>query len=475
MKSMNPPSVPKPKEEAVGLMKRKGIKGFLIIFAVCLPALLSGPTLADDPYPTSSTLFTDQELDNLLAPIALYPDPLLAQMLPASTYPEEIAYAQAWLKSDGAISRIEGQSWDESVKAIAHYPNILKMMAESIDWTADLGQAFLGQPEDVTRSIQRLRWQARNAGNLESTGQQAVAIDGDYIEIIPAQPQYIYVPLYNSSVIYIQRWYPGRPPFITFGLGLLIGGWLTMDFDWGQSHVIYHGWNRPGWVNHARPYVQVRNVYINRSRPFINQAWRHDALRGSPQSYRASHPGVPGIGRNTQAAEIRGRVSMPPKPPAGAFGPRGNASYFSNRGKESRGIGTTPQKASPQYLGKRPIIPPPTISQRPAPRTPGISQQQIVPAPRIPPPVVSKGIPPSRPARESVQPPHKAPSVTFGGYRGANEARGQSLRGQTSRRSSEVVKPPTAPVTKSSAPERKDGHRGNAPTGKDDTRGKMRR
>ena len=101
------------------------------------------------------------------------------------------------------------------------------MMADNMDWTADLGDAFLNQPEDVTRSIQRLRWQARDAGNLESTSQQTVIIDGDYIEIIPAQPQYIYVPQYDPSVIYVQRWTPGRSPFITFGLGLAIGGWLS--------------------------------------------------------------------------------------------------------------------------------------------------------------------------------------------------------------------------------------------------------
>jgi hypothetical protein len=120
-------------------------------------------------------------------------------------------------------------------------------MADNINWTADLGDAFLNQSENVARSIQRLRWQARNAGNLENTSQQTIMIDGDYIQIIPAQPQYIYVPRYDPSVIYIRRWSPGGSPFMTFGLGLAIGGWLSMDFDWGHHHVIYHGWNRPGW------------------------------------------------------------------------------------------------------------------------------------------------------------------------------------------------------------------------------------
>ncbi len=235
--------------------------------------------------------FSDQELDELLAPIALYPDPLLAVMLPASTYPEEIDDADAWLKKGGTASGINGQSWDESVKAIAYYPDILDMMAGDLDWAGDLGDAFLNQQEDVTRAIQRLRWQARDIGNLESNNNQQVIIDGENIEIIPAQPEYVYVPQYDDSVVYEENWAQGSPPFITYGLGLAIGGWLSMDFDWRNHHVIYHGWNRPGWVNHARPYIHVPNVYINRSRASINKTWRHDISHGDPERFRASQPG----------------------------------------------------------------------------------------------------------------------------------------------------------------------------------------
>jgi len=449
-------------------MNRIGIKGFLLIFVVCLSALLS--IQAGESNASPAYLYTDQQLDNLIAPIALYPDPLLAQMLPAATYPAEIADAEAWLNSGGTISRIDGQNWDESVKAIAHYPGILKMMAGDIDWTADLGDAFLNQPEEVTRSIQRLRRQARIAGNLESTSQQNVISDGDYIEIIPAQPQYVYVPRYDPSVIYAQRWYPGRPPFITYGLGLVIGGWLIMDFDWGRHNVIYHGWNRPGWVNHARPHVRIKNVYINRSRPYISQKWKHDASHGDPERYRASRPGsFTSVGRNARIPEIRGSTAIPPKPLPRVFGPRGDTQSFSNRGKESRGIVSTPMKTSTQDLDKRPTIPAPGVSQRQVKPAPSISKQPLLPGPGI-----DKASPQVRPARESVQPP-KTPSVTFGGYRGDKEAKGQSLRGQASRQSSAVAPPPATPITKRSTPERKDGDRGGVPAGKDDTRGKPRR
>ena len=455
-----PPAIPGQIEEGIEFMNKPvSIKCFLLIFVMCLSVFLS--IQVKEGSASFTDLLTEQELDNLLAPIALYPDPLLAQMLPASTYPAEIADAEAWLNSGGTISSIDRQNWDESVKAIAYYPSILKMMAGNMDWTADLGDAFLNQPEEVTGSIQRLRWQAKNVGNLESTSQQTAIIDGDYIEIIPAQPQYIYVPQYDPSVIYIQRWASGRLPFITFGLGLAIGGWLTMDFDWGRHNVIYHGWNRPGWVNHARPHVLINNVYVNRSRPYISQKWKHDASHGDPARYRATRPGGgTGIGRNARIPEIRGSTTTPAKPVLRVFGPKGNTNSFSNRGKQSRGVVSPLPKTRTQDLGKRPTIPTPSVSQRPAPPTTGTGKRP----------------PQARPARDSMQPP-KTPSVTFGGYRGDREARGQSLRGQASRQSSTVARPPptTPQVRKGSTPERKDGARGVSPAGKGDTRGKQRR
>jgi hypothetical protein len=417
------------------------MKGFLVMLAACLSVLLTIQAGEGSPPPPSA--LTDQELDNLLAPIALYPDPLLAQMLPASTYPEEITDAAAWLRSGGDPSGIDNQNWDESVKAIAHYPTVLNMMDANIDWTADLGDAFLTQPEDVTGSIQRLRAEAQSMGNLVSNSQQTVSVDEGEIEIDPAQPQYIYVPQYDPAVIYVQQWTPGISPFMTFGLGLAIGGWLTMDFDWYHHHVIYHGWNRPGWVTNARPYVHVTNVYVNRSRPFINQAWRHDESHGNPERFLASRPGGATASRYALTPEARGRGITPPRPAEGGFGPRDNAQTFSNRGKES--LGSTqlrPASSSTQ----RPTIPAPGVVQRSTVPTAAASQQ-----PRPPAPGISSSFSKPSPARESVQPP-KVPSSAFGGYRGASEASAQSLRGQTSRQSSVGAHPPTAPASRSSAP-----------------------
>jgi hypothetical protein len=458
----------KEKKGAV-LMKKTFIKSFLLVLIVCLSALLSVQARAEDPDMTYSISFTDQELDDLLAFIALYPDPLLAQMLPASTYPAEVAEAAAWLNSGGYESSIDEQNWAESVRAIAHYPNILQMMAENMDWTANLGDAFLNQPEDVTNSIQRLRWRARAVGNLVSNNEQSVIIEGDYIQIVPAQPQYIYVPQYEPSVVYVESPTTSYSSFITFGLGLTIGGWLSMDFDWDHHHVIYHGWDRPGWVNHARPYVHVRNVYINRSRPFLNQTWRHDRSHGDPARYLASRPSGPKADRYMRTGEVRGRTTTQPRPAGGMFGARGDTRAYGNRGRESRGIVSQQPAPLAPSISPRPTVPTPTVRQGPTIPSPRISERQTRPAPSVsqrpampapgssqrPGPVTPRvsSSPSSQPgpARETRQ-PARTPSVTYGGYRGADEAKAQSDRGQASRQSKEGIRPSTAPASHGRAP-----------------------
>ena len=417
----------------------------IIFFILLFGAFLTQAVGAES---SPAYLFSDQELDNLLAPIALYPDPLLAVMLPASTYPEEIEDADAWLKKGGTASGINGQRWDEAVKAITYYPDILDMMAGDLDWTADLGDVFINQQEDVTKSIQRLRWQARDIGNLESNDNQQVIIDGENIAIIPAQPDYMYVPQYDASFVYEESWAQGFPPFITYGVGLAIGGWLCMDFDWRNRHVIYHGWNRSGWVNHARPYIHVPNVYINRSRSFINKTWRHDMSHGDPERFRASQPDRVGTGRVAHVPDVRGRETTPAKRPGVIFGPKRDTSLFSNRGKQSLG----------------------TINQRQAPPAARISQQPSMPTSGQA-SGIGRGSSQSRPTGESVQSP-KTPSVTFGGYRGDREAKAQSLRGQSSRQSGMETRPSAqsrpagksmqSPTRTLSAPP----SRGNVPAGR---------
>jgi hypothetical protein len=213
--------------------------------------------------------FSADQLDNLLSTIALYPDPLLAQTLVAATFPDQVEEAARWVRGNGQRG-IDDQDWDVSVKAIAHYPSVVEMMADKIDWTTSVGQAYVNQGSDVSAAVQRLRHMARKVGNLDSGPQQEVIENGEYIAIDPIQPQYIYVPVYDPAICYYRRPYFG--PAIVFGAGFPIGAWLNVDFRWGFGGgfggVFYTGWRPWGgwndhWISRGRPFVQVNNFYVN--------------------------------------------------------------------------------------------------------------------------------------------------------------------------------------------------------------------
>jgi len=209
--------------------------------------------------------FSPEQLDNLLAPVALYPDPLLAQVLVAATFPDQIDEASRFLRAGASPDAVDGQPWDVSVKSVAHYPTVLYMMDNRLDWTTSLGQAYVSQSTDVQTSIQRLRAMAHNAGTLQSGPQIQVEQQGPYWAIYPVQPQFIYVPVYDPAVVFIGR--PGfYGPFITFGVGYPIGSWLIYDFRWGGPGVYYFGWGGgvvPIWAVRARPFVRINTVYVN--------------------------------------------------------------------------------------------------------------------------------------------------------------------------------------------------------------------
>jgi hypothetical protein len=225
--------------------------------------------------------FSPDQLDNLLSPIALYPDPLLAQVFVAATFPDQVEEAARYVRENGQ-NGIDDQDWDVSVRAVAHYPTVIGMMADKIDWTTSLGQAYVNQSTDIASSVQRLRHLARSAGNLQSSPQQEVLEHDNYIAISPYQPEYIYVPVYDPAIIYYRRPYYG--PAITFGVGFPIGAWLNLDFRWGYGGgwggVYYTGWRREGWgggcwncgwIGRSRGRVNVvNNVYINNRYTNIN-------------------------------------------------------------------------------------------------------------------------------------------------------------------------------------------------------------
>jgi len=211
-------------------------------------------------------LFPADELDNLLAPVALYPDPLLAQILIAATFPDQIDEAAQFCRNDPDPGDIDVQVWDVSVKALAHYPTVLNKLTSHLDWAAALGEAYVTQPDDVMDSIQRLRQEAMDAGNLVDTPEQEVIVDGDDIEIWPAQDEYIYVPMYDPSLAYFGSGGRFDGPVVSFGPPQVIGAWLNHDCGWRDRRIHYHGWSTGnGWVGRSRPYVYISDVYVNDS------------------------------------------------------------------------------------------------------------------------------------------------------------------------------------------------------------------
>ena len=243
------------------------------------------------------------QLDQLLGPIALYPDPLIAQILPASTLPTQIVLADRYVSGGGDPNQIDQQPWDPSVQALARYPTVLKWMDDNLNWTTDLGQAFLNQQQDVMGSIQRLRTSANNVGNLQSTPQQQVVNDGGNIEIVPADPQVIYVPVYQPDQVYYQTAY--GTPFITFGIGFPIGLWLDFDFDWGNHNIIVWGHDHPRPSNWWHEPPRQRNMGNTTVWHRGNYPGAVGVNRGD-RGYVVPHnqPGVATVGRSDRKSVV---------------------------------------------------------------------------------------------------------------------------------------------------------------------------
>ncbi|MEI6494302.1 MAG: DUF3300 domain-containing protein, partial [Verrucomicrobiota bacterium] len=219
----------------------------LVAILGCLSPLAA--QIAGQPVPPpvqmDSKKLNTEELGQLLAPIALYPDALIALILPASTVVPDVVMAARYLKANGDPDHTGDQPWDESVKSLARYPEVLAWMDENLEWTSSVGEAFVEQPTDVMAAIQALRAQAKAAGNLVDSPQQKVVEEEENIRIVPADPEVIYVPQYDPQVVYVQSY--STVPVLTFGVGFAVGSWLCYDFDWRQR-CFYRG-NWCGW-NH---------------------------------------------------------------------------------------------------------------------------------------------------------------------------------------------------------------------------------
>ncbi|MDR3387577.1 MAG: DUF3300 domain-containing protein [Rudaea sp.] len=281
--------------------------------------LLVGAFAQSDPSSEGNPAFAQAELDQMLAPIALYPDALLSQILMAATYPLEVVEAERWLqansglKGDAAVQAAASQQWDPSVTSLVAFPQVLETMDQKIDWTQRLGDAFLAQQSQVMDTIQSLRTKAQQAGNLTSNSQIDVKQNDGAIDIEPANPEVVYVPYYDPAAVYGTWWWPDYPPMFWapwpdygwdggfawgfgFGIGIdfFYGGW-----DWRHHHVF--GGHPPGqqpspWRHdpghrHGVPY---RNASLNQQfGRGVSPADGRQEFRGRPS---------PAVGPETRVA-----------------------------------------------------------------------------------------------------------------------------------------------------------------------------
>ncbi|NUU38081.1 DUF3300 domain-containing protein [Pseudomonas sp. C2B4] len=277
------------------------------------PAVAAAPVAAA----AKDAVFTEEQLDQMLAPIALYPDPLLAQVLMATTYPGEVAEAVTWSKAhpdakgDDAVKQVANQTWDPSVQALVAFPQVLVTLGQDPVWVQRLGDAFLAQPDDLMNGVQRLRRQAQAAGNLQSNQYQNVTIENaaapapapattpaapppasssSTIIIQPADPQVVYVPTYNPTTVYGTWAYPASPPVyyppppayypgqalvagLAFGTGVAIVASLWGECDWGDNDIDIDV-DRYNNIN--------RNTQINRNQ----NKWQHNSVHRDGVPYR---------------------------------------------------------------------------------------------------------------------------------------------------------------------------------------------
>lgn len=306
---------------------------FVLLLALC--ALATAPARAQPPEP-----FTQAELDQMLAPIALFPDALLAQTLMAATYPSDVALAVDWalahrqLEGDAAVRAVQDQPWDPSVQSLVAFPKVLAMFGESPQWVQDLGDAFLDQPNDVMDSVQFLRAKAKDAGNLATDAQQIVTVEPapppqtavavnappppQIITIVPANPQVIFVPIYNPVWAFGPWWHPAFPPFFFPPPPRWGWGWSSAahaGFWWGVGvGVSYSLWGGVNWRTH-NVNINVNhwnNINVNRridSRD-RNVDWRHEARNRRGVPYRDASTrerNRPSIGDPRSREGYRGR------------------------------------------------------------------------------------------------------------------------------------------------------------------------
>jgi len=410
--------------------------GLLAVVIVNIPAMAYPQGV-----PAPAPVFSPEQLDQLLAPIALYPDQLLTQILTAATYPFEVVQADRWeqdpnnagLHGDQLAAALEPQDWDPSVKSLVPFPQVLKMMDTQLDWTQKIGNAFLAQPNDVMDSVQRLRREAQSAGTLSTTPQQVVSTQGQTVTIVPASPEIVYVPCYNPGLVYGPWPYAAFPPFyyplsgcypgINFGLGFAIIGALWGWEWWDWDHHFVH------WDHDRYNAINRYNIDHRGRQAITGDTWQHD-----PNHRRGVAYPTPQTRAQFQAAPVR--------PAAASREFRGfeqPAATQVQRGAQARGAEVSPSVAARPAAQVHGAQISPSVAARPAapvfegfgtPRSDvqvheqrGQASRSSVAAPSAAPAVRA----PSAPASSGRTPPTSGPSAgaaSGGGRAGAGKSSG---------------------------------------------------
>lgn len=321
-----------------------------------------------------------EELEKLLGPIALYPDTLLANVLAASVYPEEVKQAADFVKTQRKPEEIDAKPWEAPVKAIAKIPDAIQMMGEYADWTAALGQAYVLQAQDVMAAVQSLRKQAQEKGLLVSTPEQTVTSEGDTIVIVPAQPDVIYVPSYNP--VYIYDPYPhdeAAAAFFGFTVGVIIGAaWCDLDCDWHGGCI---GWGHSDVDIDINNDIDIDNINIGDRDTNIGQegnAWKpnKEKLAQQPRADALQQfKGANGPGKVAQprpATRASGGASDRAKTASRAPATNAPSSRVPANAPESRDRAAAARPAAP---AARPDVPPQRATPRIPPQAPSQNRQ----------------------------------------------------------------------------------------------------
>lgn len=421
----------------------------LALNAAFWPALVTSAAVPTPQTPAPTGGLNQADLEELMGPIALYPDELLANVLAASVYPQELLAAQAYLDKGGDASKVNEQAWESPVKSIANIPDVLKFLTDNMEWTEAVGQAYIIQSSDVMKAVQALRAKAKDNGVLQSNEQQTIVTEGSTIIIEPADPQIIYVPQYNPQTVYVEHHDDDDEllaGLIGFGVGVAVGACFNDNFycGWGGGYV---GW---GWGGGYHGDIDIdRNFEINGD---VNIGSGNTINRGDRTNIKGGDRNTANVGRegsrwepNSSKVDTNKIKQGGAKQLEGFKGASTNRgattsnrmpkSSVGNSGRQSPATVTKDNRPKPSQGGVKQRTPSAGAAPSARPATPGTGGAARPSTGSVPKP---KTTAPRAPSSAASRAPAQSKPSGFSPDRGSSSAsqRGSSSRSSASSRSS---------------------------------------